>query len=371
MFRIKIIFAALLVLTTSCLPPAKFIVSNIGYEPLELKESSMYALPQTNLIIGISYEKEVFLPGPYCDYTLKLLGISGVNRSRSETYKIAGIHSRKSIEVDQEHFYTMSVLRGKYSGEEIMELQEEGYILTNDLYDEEKLEQYNGMINTGDGVHYKDVTMESNIELKKETMYKTILTDTSFVKVPIVSEQLERKTLEKKAEEAAKLILEIRTDRYYLAGGALDPYPQDFDLASALATLDRLEEEYLSLFIGKSFKQSFYREFFFSPEGSLEKEEFILGSFSSTEGFSEDILESDVLKVEISPVGKTKSMRNLLPQHPEEEAYNILYYRIPEITEVNVLLEDQMIHSERMAIFQSGAMVNRTLKSGWIRSSGY
>ncbi len=358
MSRIKIIATVLLVFAASCTPSTKFIVSNIGYEPMEFQESIVYALPQTNLVVGISYEKEVFLPGPYCDYALKLLGINGVNRSHAETYKMMGVETRKSIEADQEHFYSLSVIEGAYSGEDILDLQEKGYVLTSDLYDEEKLVQYTGVINAADGIHYKDVTMETNIELKHETMYKTILTDTSFIRVPMVSEQLERKTLEKKAGEAAKLILEIRTDRYYLAGGMLDPYPQDFDLKSALATLDHLEEEYLSLFIGKSFKQKFYREFFFSPQGSLEIEEFTLGSFTSAGGFSEDLIDGALLKVEITPGGKTRSMKNLLPQHPEEEVYNILYYRIPEITDVNVVLGEQVIHRERMAIFQSGVLVN-------------
>jgi hypothetical protein len=359
MRRFKYIFIALLILTGACTPATKFIVTNIGYEPLEVQQSYIYALPQTNLITGIQYQKDVFLPGPYCDYALKLLGINGVNRLRAESYKIIGTEMKKSIDADPSHMYTLNLLEGEYSGQGVSDLVEKGFILLNDLYSEEEIVQLRSSAISLDGVHFKDVTMESNVEMKKETMYKTILTDTSFIRVPVVSEQLERKTPEKKAEEAAKLILEIRSDRYYLAAGIVDPFPQDFDLATALAELDELEEKYLSLFIGKSYTQRFYREYYIVPEGAVETEDFVLGSFSLESGF--DAVESspgDEIVLEIIPLGKTRSMSNLLPQQPEEEVYNKIYYRMPEITLVNLYEGDLIIHQERIAIFQSGAMVN-------------
>jgi len=315
-------------------------------------------LPQTSLKIGIGYEKQVFLPGPYCDYSLKLLGINGVNRTRTEAYKINNTTVKKLVEADRDHFYTVNVIEGVFDSEVINSLVQSGYILTDKLYAEEEIVQSGGEVYSLDGIPYKDVTMESNIELTKQTIYKTILTDTSFVRVPIISEQLERKTLEKKAEEAAKLILEIRSDRYYIAAGLLDPYPQSFDINTALATLDRLEDEYLSLFIGKSYTQRYYREFFVTPTGSLDPQQFSLGSFSSEKGFSAEGVSSDQIKIEIEPEGTTKSMRNLLPQLPEEEMYNKLYYRIPEMTNVFILQGNKLIHHERLAIYQLGAMVN-------------
>lgn len=190
-------------------------------------------------------------------------------------------------------------------------------------------------------------------------MYKTILTDTSFIRVPVVSEQLERKTMEKKAEEAAKLILEIRSDRYYLAAGIVDPFPQNFELSTALNELDELEEKYLSLFIGKSYIQSFYREYYIVPEGSIETEEFSLDTFSSETGFYSAGSDSGKeLLLEINPEGKTRSLRNLLPQQPEESVFNKLYYRMPEIAIVNLYEGEDLIHKERLTIFQSGALVN-------------
>ncbi len=357
MVRHKILLITLLVLAGSCTPATRFIVTNIGYEPEEVQQSFIYALPQTNLIVGINFEKQVFLPGPYCDYALKQLGINGVNRTRKESYKIFGTELYKSIEADQDHIYALNVLEGEYSMLEVNELVQNGFVLTNNLYTEMEIIQNSANAISSGGIHFKEVTMEPNIEMKEETMYKTILTDTSFIRVPVVSEQLERKTLEKKAEEAAKLILEIRSDRYFLAAGIVDPFPQDFDLKIALTALDELEEKYLSLFIGKSYTQGYYREFFILPKGSMETEEFTIGAFSNEAGFVSDG-SGEELKVEITPVGKTKSMRNLLPQHPEEEVYNKLYYRMPEMTVVDILKGEDLVHQERIALFQSGALVN-------------
>ncbi len=358
MYKIRIVFISLLFLAGSCVPATKFLVTNIGYEPLEIEESLIYALPQTSLKIGIGYEKRVFLPGPYCDYSLKLLGINGVNRTRSEVYKINKTSVKKIVEADGDHFYSVNIIEGSIDNDAINSLVHSGYILLDKLYAEEEIVQSGGEVYSIDGIPYKDVTMEPNIELREETIYKTILTDTSFVRVPIISEQLEPKTLEKKAKEAAKLILEIRSDRYYISAGLLDPYPQDFDLKTALATLDKLEMDYLSLFIGKSYTQRYYREFFITPVESVDPQQFVLGSFTSENGYSSENISADLIEVLIVPGGTTKSMRNLLPQLPEEEVYNKLYYRIPEMTNVSVLQGNDVLHKERIAVYQLGAMVN-------------
>lgn len=358
MRKLKVIIIAIVLLIGACTPATKFIVTNIGYEPAEVQKSLIYTLPQTNLLVGIEYQKDVFLPGPYCDYALKLLGINGVQRSRTEHYKIMRADIKKSIEADEDHIYSLNHLEGEFTDIDIFKLEKNGYVLLSDLYSEEEIIQLKSSDLSLDGIHFKDVTMESNVELKRETMYKTILTDTSFVKVPVISEQLERKTMEKKAEEAAKLILEIRSDRYYLAAGIVDPFPQSFDLETALAELDELEEKYLSLFIGKSYSQGFYREYYVIPGGTQEPERVKLGSFSEDLGFDADQSTGEDLEIVITPEGKTRSLRNLLPQQPEEEVFNKIYYRMPDIAKVDLFAGKKLIHQERIEIFQAGALIN-------------
>lgn len=344
-----------LILATSCSTPSRFIVSNMGYEPAETIESVIYALPKTSLKVKVDFRRDVFVPGPYADYTTKLLGIEGVRKHRQELYTLISAEVSEVIEPDASHFYSINSIEGEFDRSFLEWAESKKLVLAGDYRlntSFEVPELYSG----NQPIYFKDVTMESNVELKTETIYKTILTDTSFLTVPVTSEQIQRKTLETKAAEAAKLILEIRSDRYYISAGLLDPYPDNFDIQTALASLDKLESEYLSLFIGKSYSENFAKEFFITPKGLLENEVFELGRFSSEKGITNE--GGEKIQLVVKPDGNSASFRNLLPQQPESEVSNKFYYRIPEICEVQVQSEGKILFQNRMSIYQSGMLVN-------------
>ena len=357
----KSFFVILLILlaASACKTTDRFQVTPLGYEPVERLENTIYALPKTHLKIGVIYERTVHIPGPYRDYALKLLGIEGVVKKRSETWHISDVQSSSFTGMDPEHFYSLSLLEGNYNRQEFASLSKQGMIIT-ELSDPPVERTLPGEIPANsEQVVFEDVTMESNVELVKETIYKTILTDTSFEKVPMVSEQLERKTLEKKAEEAARLILELRSDRYYVSAGLLDPYPKDFDLATSLDRMDKLEEAYLSLFTGKTFTQRFYREYHVTPPGSGPvPDTWPLDAFSLQQGFDSPEGEGNPLEVTLSPTGETRSIQNLMPQLPEEERENRIYYRIPETCILSIRHGETILHEKRLDLFQMGGMVH-------------
>lgn len=351
----QLFVAATMLFLVSCSTPGRFIVTGLGYEPVETDESIIYALPQTGLKIGLNYQKDVFIPGPYADYAQRMLGIEGVQKVRSEKYTIRNVAVAPYTEPDGNAFYTISFLEGETDRDLIDRAELKNLILRGDYLTNTDIAVHSSR-EMGNGVHYRDVTMQPNVEMQEHTIYKTLITDTSFVRVPVTTQQMERKTLEKKAEEAAKLILEIRSDRYYLSAGLVDPLPAGFDIKTAMEGLDRLEEEYLSLFIGKSFSEDFLKEYYLVPKGTVAQERFVLDRFSASEGFvSED---GEAIELTIKSIGNSSSYKNLLPQAPEPESFNRLYYRIPELCDVSVTLADRPLSYNRISIFQSGALVS-------------
>ena len=305
-----------MVLLFSCATPDRFIVTELGYEPSETVESVIYALPQTGLKVRMTYQKDVFVPGPYADYAQKMLGIEGVRKERSEKYTIQNVSLEPYTEPDGKAFYTVSSLEGQPDMKLMRHAESNQLILRGKYVTDTDIAIHSVRKNDND-ILFKDVTIHSNVEMQEQTIYKTLITDTSFVRVPVTTEQMERKTLEKKAEEAAKLILEIRSDRYYLSAGLVDPLPAGFDLKAAMDGLDRLEEEYLSLFIGKSYTEGFLKEYYRIPEGSIAEERFLLDHFSVRKGIGTE--EGDPIELVIVPSGNSRSFKNLLPQGPEPD----------------------------------------------------
>lgn len=350
------IFLALLplLLAVACSVPNRFLVTGVGYEPQENNSTMVYALPRTGLKVHIDYQKNVFIPGPYADFAQRQLGIEGVGKKRSEEWRIVGASLESTTEPDLTRIYSIAGIEGTPDQSVVDWAEQSGLILRGNYSINTAIGTYAGQKDPG-GVMFKDVTMEPNEEMKEETIYKTLITDTSFVRVPVTTEQMERKTIERKAEEAARLILEIRSDRYYLAAGLVDPLPADFDMETAMESLDKLEEDYLSLFIGKSSTEHISREYFIVPEGSLETERYSLDLFSEGQGIG--TAEAQPVELVIAPAGDARSLRNLMPQEPEAELYNHFYYRIPEICAVAVVYGQKELAKNRVSIYQSGALV--------------
>lgn len=352
---------AIFLLLASCATPGRFVVTNLGYEPAEYTESTIYALPKTGLKVDVNYQKDVFIPGPYADYALRLLGIAGVKKNREESYRLGEVKIETNTEPDGKAFYSLTSQNGKINYELINWALTNNLILAGNFLSDTDIDVQKIQDGTN-GIQFKNVTMESNVEMKEQTIYKTVITDTSFVRVPVTSQQIERKTLEKKAEEAAKLILEIRSDRYYLAAGIVDPMPDNFNLQAAFNELDKLEEEYLSLFVGKSFTEYLRKGYYIIPEGSVEKEHIVLDHFSDERGLASG--EGESVELVIEPAGNAKSFRNLLPQGPEAEVYNHFYYRIPEVCDIKVVHGNRLLFNKRISIYQAGALVNVKTASG-------
>ncbi|MEX0981386.1 MAG: DUF4831 family protein [Bacteroidales bacterium] len=344
-----------MVFVVSCSTPSRFIVTGLGYEPSETVESVIYALPQTGLKVRLTYQKDILIPGPYADYAQKMLGIEGVRKDRSEKYTIQIVLVEPYTEPDGKAFYTVNSLEGQPDIELMRRAESNKLILRGNYVTDTDIAVHSARKNDN-GIFFKDVTMHSNVEMQEHTIYKTLITDTSFVRVPLTTQQMERKTLEKKAEEAAKLILEIRSDRYYLSAGLVDPLPAGFDLKAAMDGLDRLEEEYLSLFIGKSYSEEFLKEYYRVPEGSIAEERFKLDHFSASKGIV--AAEGNPIELVIAPSGNSRSFKNLLPQEPEPDVYNRIYYRIPEICDVSVIHSGRTLCSKRTSIYQSGALIS-------------
>lgn len=352
--------AAVLLSFLSCSTPGRFVVTGLGYEPELVEESLIYALPHTGLKVTVTYQKDVFVPGPYADYARRLLGIEDVRKTRNTEYSMTDATVDAVTEVDGSAFYTLSLLEGEVDLATVDWAEQHGLIMRGNLTTQ------TGLKDTGDegpgDVLFKDVTMEPNTEMQEHTIYKTVITDTSFVRVPVTTQQMERKTLEKKAEEAAKLILEIRSDRYYLAAGLVDPLPGGFELETALRELDELEEKYLSLFIGRSFSQQFRQEYFFVPEGGNQAEVMLLTRFSKDAGMVDDE-SGEPVELVIESSGNAESYRNLLPQDPEDNVYNRLYYRIPEVCDVYIRHSGENICRKRISMYQAGALVNVQIRN--------
>lgn len=359
--RKHIVYLIILVfILSACAPATRLQVTRLGFEPEEVVEKIIYALPQTLLKISVTYNKQVLIPGPYAQYGEKYLGIRNCITKRVEKWQIIGVGIKGFNEIDPEHYYVINALSGNIPYKTFQQLVEKGYITGGSLdVNEDFVQPYRMSGQEGNIIAFEDVTVNPYLEQKQETMYKTIVTDTSFVQVPVNRTILEKKTLEQKAEEAANFILELRLSRFELLSGYGEVFPDGEAMEATINKMDQLEKEYISLFTGKEHFETYTRELYIIPAFQQDNKRYPVGYFSDQLGFVPASLnEGYPVSVEIIPSGKTRSLRNLIPQNPEENVYNEIYYRLPDVADVRVLWGDQELIEKRMNIYQLGALVS-------------
>lgn len=360
-YRTAVVLAAVAILA-ACKPADKLQVTPVNALPDgEFSERIIYTLPRTVIKVSVEAEHELSVPGPYKDFAVKFLGITGVIEERSENWKVRSVQLSTSQEYDPEKVYAINILSGSFDPQAFINLTENGLVMDANKATESFFAPTPLQTGISAGPDFTDLSIQHNFEVKEETMYKTIVTDTGYVRVPLLRTQIEQKTLEKKAEEAAAFITKLRKRRFKLISGQYEVFPEGIALAEAVKKMDQTENEYLSLFIGKKYTETNTREYWFIPSSSGAGEEQVLTAFSASAGFEATGGEdSQDLVLRVEPENAMKAVGDLLPAY--DETFNQLYYRIPGMVRIQLLQGGKVLAECRCSIAQSGTMVTIPVK---------
>jgi hypothetical protein len=363
--RRAITIISLALLAAACFGPKEMQVkvAPMGEVVPETTSQHLYALPQTVLKVEVTCHELRHFPGPFREYAEKYLGITEVIRQNFSLWKILDVNVTPHSELDPSMVYHVNVLKGEFAPSLLQPYMERGIIFDGNELIMEGIRgaTLSGQL-TGEEVRYEDLGIESNFEERTETMYKTIVTDTSFVEVPVDRTITEQKSLAMKAREAADLLLELRTRRFELLTGDVETFPQGVAMEAALAKLDELEASYLSLFTGKTTGRIESRAWFVVPEAGPEPSVYRLGMFSGQLGFvPDDLKEGTPVELTIGPLGMTRDLGAYYSGRKDQAGLNELFYRLPDVAELKVRVGEEELITKRISLYQSGAVVTTPL----------
>jgi len=352
----KIFFSsAIIFLISSCASVNQFVVTPVGDEPAEYLGRFVYSLPQTVLEVSIDFEKTTFLPGPYRRFSERFLGMSEFIETETSKWEIKDVRVSSFTEPDPLHYYSVNILKGSFQADNYFKMISEGLAIDpmGMLFSSSSLP-----LNMSDNTpQIVDFSMKKNQVEISDTLFKTVIRDSSFVKIPILRKQKDAKTLEQKAEEAAHLIIKIRKRRMKLMTGEYEVFPDGKALEISVEELNKLEKEYLALFIGKIHSETYSRSFFVVPAGGSEKT--TLARFSGEKG--------------ILPVGSSEGKPVELVFKPihvfpfdiggaDEIKENTLYYRIPATCALQISDPENLLYDGRLSLFQAGNILPLPIK---------
>jgi hypothetical protein len=121
-----------------------------------------------------------------------------------------------------------------------------------------------------------------------------------------------------------------------------------------LDELKNLENEYLSMFVGKTTTETLTKTFYVIPEEG--KTSIVLSKFSDTEGFNAKTGES--VKINFTDNSSTSAINELTIDEIENTTYNNkFFYRNPANVTMQVLCGDNVILENRLKISQLGNVI--------------
>lgn len=206
-----------------------------------------------------------------------------------------------------------------------------------------------------EALYYKELSKSPIISEKIDTIYKTVKVDTIWTKVPVQRKTSDTLKPEDKAKEAANLIYDIRMRMLDLFSGELENLPQGEAAEFIAYELRRQEQEYLELFIGKTFTTLLRQRFKIVPTND-EKNLYVVVFFSERKGLlsnSEKDAEPILLQIKSSQT-YIPAIFQILKLEKAKKNEHVFYVKIPNRATVKLLYDNHIIKEKDILYYQSG-----------------
>ena len=359
---IRILMLALLsVLAVSCALTKKLTEPDTHVGSLEdttkITEGSLvYALPRTVLTVRVTMEHEVTIPGPYSKYAADLIGLKGVTTERSERWSVSGISVDSHEEADPSEFYvieTSSLFRTN-----VLSLKKEGLIMDINPANNNRGQSLirGGEINEDQFLSF-DLGSDEYYLSQSDTAYRRVSMDSTFIRLPYIVEKKKKLSIDQLAERAARRLMDLREGRILILTGEANVFPQS---DAAINEINRLEKEYTELFTGKTLGETRRFTYQVIPEKENGTGRIKLFSFSEDTGPCDEPEECGTnVIMAIEPEQKTKDLTMILHSQPEasEQKFDKLYFRMPDVINVKILMGEETVYKSRKLVYQFGEVM--------------
>jgi hypothetical protein len=205
-------------------------------------------------------------------------------------------------------------------------------------------------------VYYTDLSIKDNVVFETDTLYKTILTDSSFIRVPVYKKEELSKSIEERAREASDFLIKTRKRRFRLITGMDGFYPSGDAIRFGVGELNKLEQEYVSLYAGKKFTDTIRLSFIHIPADGQNIENIKLFEFSPDEGINARTGMDRIVSLTLKKTGKTDHLENY-SKHLAGLSENVVFYRVPDIAELQIQVDGIPLLKDRVPVFQYGKVV--------------
>ena len=319
----------------------------------------VYSLPSTSIHLAVEAQREVYTPGPYAKFAKKYLGID-VNVEPYEKYELLSVKLTPYLEADMSKRYAVNLTGATNLANSFFQMTSQGVVILSDH-------------NKGDAEYWRFPTLaedysDAGVEATETftsvetTLYKNVKNaQGGYDKVAIQQSQVVEKSLEKKAQEIANEIFKLRRQRVQIITGDTDATYSGEAMGAAIAEITRLEQDYLSLFLGKVETATQKLGYDVVPKQGVERQIFVALRISDKDGLlmPDNVLGRPIV-LEITPeVAKAPDaeVQDISTVKTKKPNVGTIYYRVPAVCVVKVLDGQDLLLQTRIPVYQMGQTI--------------
>lgn len=331
----RILIAALLTISAAA--------TNAQTKAEDMQGYLTYTLPKTTIVLEVEAVQEKFYAGPYAKYAEKYLGIKP-RQNDEVAFQLTQIKMTPYVEADQSRRYSFNVKKGSVDAS-FLKLSSQGLISFSDAnFGDESIWRFPTRTQ-GD---FASKGVNSNLTSESTTLYRNEKKESAYNKVSVQQDMIVEKSPEKRAAETADMILKIRQQRFQIVTGDTDATYSGEAMGAAIAELTRLEQEYMTLFVGYSEFQTQKMRFDVVPEAARENQMYIAFRISDKSGLvpADDMTGRPVV-MEI----QTQAFEKVQAGGQKGE---VVHYRIPAVCTVKIKNGADLLLQSRVPVYQLG-----------------
>lgn len=361
----KILFIIVLLVSFFLIRCSSINVVHIDKDKVpEKKQGYYYALPQTVLIINVSVRKTDKIKGPYSAYASKYLGLTNVITQNSTSYDISEVNISTYVEPDPDQYYFIRT-KGKFKDIiNYLEFNEAGLI--NSINEPNN----NSTLNTSSQVNddnafqqielFAKLSAENNLYEKVDTIIEKVNLDTVTIEKKILKKTLVEKSMEQKAKDAADFLMQLKETKFHLLNGYNEVNYTKESIEYMNTQLDKMENEYLTLFSGLTVTHNLKFSFTYIPdENEVSRPLFKFSQKDGIISFTDENIPGDTFFVNVF---RNFEIEKLSYYFANKEKTNGskrgIYYRIPQYSKVTISKSDQNYADVNLLIAQFGILTN-------------
>lgn len=337
---------------------AQFVTTFAKNVPDTQEDGVFYYLPKSVIRLEFTIEETDYYIGPYAEFASKLLGTTDYIKENKSEFNIQSIDIQVVNDIDPNAVYCIAPEEKSKEPLPNVILNNDGIILAFG-YDNVNLDEFINRNSFNDNclnaekqavsfieIHDNEVELDDDDDDEEGSAHKKI-------------------TKEDKAKTALEKISKVRDSYFDLVSGVQE-VSYGNTLPYMIENVKGIENEYVSLFKGKTMKSTYKKVIYYAPEENHINASVSIAKLSNTDGIVDVGGKGEAIKIQfesrnsLANIGQTSDDANKTGQ------LNKIFYRIPAVSDVKILVGNKVFAEKSLTISQFGVIKTMSAKNNKI-----